>query len=445
MKTIEYLEDSKGLYGIIFRDKYAPDRIVSIRPDKLSYGRMIDTDILYHCIPKKWKKACFESAMVRILTKTRLKEAGLGKCDHYIKNSIPKEKLKQYYAISSGSARAFNGMWKKLINESSNRDALKTTYKFPFKYRKGIYNAAATSERSLQLANTFPFLASVIYNPNHFKHIYNPNHFKHTDNRSELTEMVQAGEKLKNISNKANIPFVLRMIAPLATSQINENIIEIADQRPELFYNHLPKSPIHQIRWLHGLRYAVYYDPDFLGWIAKNINVTIKYQEFLNTIISISDWARNEHNFKINCSLQTAIERSELWHRELEFKKYEKLNAPFPEPWIAQEILNGVEFIPLLSGQELFEEGKAMHHCVGTYASFVTNGKSYIYSVRKNGKRVATLELKRAQDPYTRDTKYEIGQIRAECNENPDKSIKNISLKWITKHNNEQEAVIAAE
>jgi hypothetical protein len=34
-----------------------------------------------------------------------------------------------------------------------------------------------------------------------------------------------------------------------------------------------------------------------------------------------------------------------------------------------------------------------MHHCVGTYGDQVQRGDLYIYSIRRNGERAATLAL----------------------------------------------------
>jgi hypothetical protein len=48
---------------------------------------------------------------------------------------------------------------------------------------------------------------------------------------------------------------------------------------------------------------------------------------------------------------------------------------------------------PLASARDLFEEGRAMHHCVFSYADRCLSGVNRIVSIRKNGARVATMEL----------------------------------------------------
>lgn len=51
------------------------------------------------------------------------------------------------------------------------------------------------------------------------------------------------------------------------------------------------------------------------------------------------------------------------------------------------------EATALTTGRALAEETAAMRHCVANYAGLVHTGRSVIYSITKNGKRVATVEL----------------------------------------------------
>lgn len=68
-------------------------------------------------------------------------------------------------------------------------------------------------------------------------------------------------------------------------------------------------------------------------------------------------------------------------------------------------------FVALRSGAALYEDGRAMHHCVGSYSPDVIARKSRIYSVRHNGKRVATIEFRRS-----RKSAWAVAQICGPCN-----------------------------
>ena len=94
-------------------------------------------------------------------------------------------------------------------------------------------------------------------------------------------------------------------------------------------------------------------------------------------------------------SLRTVMKLSADWHEAVA----NNLDGPqysFPKPWLPATRLNGYEIVPIANGADLYREGAAMRHCVGSYGSLVTRGDCYIYSVREDGKRVATAEIIRA-------------------------------------------------
>jgi len=54
---------------------------------------------------------------------------------------------------------------------------------------------------------------------------------------------------------------------------------------------------------------------------------------------------------------------------------------------------SGVEIVELTVPEELYLEGRALHHCVDGYSSYCYSGDSRIVSFRKNGKSLATAEF----------------------------------------------------
>jgi hypothetical protein len=67
----------------------------------------------------------------------------------------------------------------------------------------------------------------------------------------------------------------------------------------------------------------------------------------------------------------------------------------------------------------------AMHQCVGTYGDLVQRGYLYIYSIRRNGERVATLALGR------HNGRAYLEQIRGACNTDPSKPIVATMQRWL--------------
>jgi hypothetical protein len=69
-----------------------------------------------------------------------------------------------------------------------------------------------------------------------------------------------------------------------------------------------------------------------------------------------------------------------------------------------------------------------MRHCVGTYGDQVRRGDLYIYSIRRNGERVATLALRRDNG------RAYLEQIRGPCNTDPPKPIVPTVQRWLCAH-----------
>jgi len=72
-------------------------------------------------------------------------------------------------------------------------------------------------------------------------------------------------------------------------------------------------------------------------------------------------------------------------------KKYK--NSIFEEFIAPTKKYDGFEFIQIRTAQDLVDEGISMHHCVGSYADKCANGRSIIFSMRKDGKGYVTIEL----------------------------------------------------
>ena len=58
--------------------------------------------------------------------------------------------------------------------------------------------------------------------------------------------------------------------------------------------------------------------------------------------------------------------------------------------------IEGYEMVALQTGAALHAEGADLHHCVASYAGNVIRGFSRIFSVRRDGRRVATFEISKS-------------------------------------------------
>jgi hypothetical protein len=73
---------------------------------------------------------------------------------------------------------------------------------------------------------------------------------------------------------------------------------------------------------------------------------------------------------------------------------------PIGDMWLAPAHVGGYDFLPLNSIAAIAQEAVAMRNCVRTYGSNLAHNHSRLWSVRRDGERVATLRVAaRYQDP----------------------------------------------
>lgn len=137
-------------------------------------------------------------------------------------------------------------------------------------------------------------------------------------------------------------------------------------------------------------------------------------QDVRNNASNIADFAGTHPNrFNLKWTIDSAMRETRRWHDEIarmtHEQKYFQDNArgwddpidykPFP----SQMRIGDCVFIALQSGKQLFEEGRDMHHCVGSYSRDVISGNSRIYSMvtrdRDGIKRIATVEFSAHKGP----------------------------------------------
>lgn len=77
----------------------------------------------------------------------------------------------------------------------------------------------------------------------------------------------------------------------------------------------------------------------------------------------------------------------------------------------------------ITDSRELADEGRAMRHCVSSYAYLCRNGESAIFSLRANNQRCLTLEMK--------PTTWRLAQARGACNRTWLEHEQRIVARWI--------------
>lgn len=109
----------------------------------------------------------------------------------------------------------------------------------------------------------------------------------------------------------------------------------------------------------------------------------------LNKLTELIDYVREERRVNTNYSLkgrtlQSLFRQSDVWHNRFATSRASQVWKPSGiEGYRAEKKSEVVVLEELTESRKLSEEGKAMKHCVGSYAFYCAKGKSAIFSLRK--------------------------------------------------------------
>jgi len=168
---------------------------------------------------------------------------------------------------------------------------------------------------------------------------------------------------------------------------------------------------------------------DTLRWLIAHREAITDQQSDL-----ILSWAMHEYTETDRAGLpafswkgrrvRAVLERSVAYHREVENPWYRYSWQGHGWDWVLEVPPHGKwSFVELTSGDELFQEGKAMRHCVASYAGRCASGYSAIVSLRYNQQRRVTIEI----TPRTK----QIVQARGLCNRPADAEAQRALSLWM--------------
>lgn len=394
------------------------------------------------------------------------------------------ERRKRYHGLKSYALKQTN-IALSAARANADLEALRIAKRFKEDRRGLIYNLALKSDRVKQFIEAFPVAGVILSNhlrQRHYK-LYLPfaDHPDYAaDYAFDMIKDIENGIKLKIIINKYKYPNItLKKIKPLASScfGLNTNLFG-SEANPlkndlliRLVNNYLPQQSMRQYRWAITINSLMLHriDIQIIEWFVKNLDFSRKLIDILRIVDDMQDYIINAQNiigvrkFNKNMSFASAVEASAQWHEMVVARKYIG-NIPesteFSEPWIKEYSDDKYNIVPLTTVKGLLKESSDMHHCVSSYAQKIIDGKSYVYSVIKNNKKVATVEIVKRQQPqqkfvqqasalimnqsvtltdvaFTENPKFETAQLRGYCNSYVDEDVAKVVGNWVYEANKE--------
>ena len=379
-------------------------------------------------------------------------------------SSDPEQQVRNrqvYHGLRLGSLAVVNRLIGKALEEAANQEALKIARRFRFRYRYNIYCAAAQSLRALQLAATFPALAFAVFGGDwrleapdfYLADLVGFIRYETVERlRHEAAALIEAGASLKIIADLMHVPMSFRKIEPGAADWTLSSIAHSSwDKR--LIRVYMPDSLPRMKLWLVAIHRCSDLGRDFVEWVAKHaLEIPGSADLVMSSLFDIKDLVRACRRarfpghicdlrprstdflsrgeefvvrpFSADMSLKTVMRLSANWHEAVATNMVGP-NYEFPEPWCDGGHSGGCEIIPIANSGDLYREGHAMHHCVGTQGDRVQCGNAYFYSVREEGVRIATLEL------LNHGGSIVIGDLRGVCNSQVSKTVRRCVESWL--------------
>src|SRR5262245_50474108 len=128
-------------------------------------------------------------------------------------------------------------------------------------------------------------------------------------------------------------------------------------------------------------------------------------------------------------SLERALAASRAWFTKVELH----LNlgdGPIADMWLQPRQVGGYEFVPLRSAAEIAEEAVAMKNCVSRYGSQLAHNRARLWSMQKDGERIATVQVARRH----RDPLPNVVQLETASNKGAGVELWWVARQWLNSH-----------
>jgi hypothetical protein len=250
----------------------------------------------------------------------------------------------------------------------------------------------------------------------------------------KVAQLCEEGAQLKRVMRAYSLPLALRKLKAKSLAMQDEAVLPaLAAISPSTLAQIIPNSITAQRAWLGRCavwierkdRYGHRRGQDVLPeWAIVQI---AKHKPTAGQVHTVADfYTRGDVRLNPAWEWDRAAAAADDWHDRLSAgdakAKFgvmaEQIVDHGPHPDL--KIVDGFEFVALRTPLAIHAEGLAMRHCVSSYVQDVVNGRCSIVSVRKDERRIATMEL----------TAMGIAQLKGRFNARPDDDVRQAARNY---------------
>jgi hypothetical protein len=259
------------------------------------------------------------------------------------------------------------------------------------RFQRTVRALACRHSRIEDLAASFPALLFALAVPR-----------SGLDPEPALARVIE-GLSLAEAAMAADLPMWLRRLPPEAFARPLKRLPD-GDLFRRRIANHLPESPKLASTWLHVVgEVAELAHETAAVWIAREL---VREPRRVNParlkLISLWLWF-SVHPATLGNDLidrpwtpamriGQALAAADDWRTNVELHVHLGTRLRF-DMWLQEGHVAGYDFLPLDSVRAIVDEARAMRNCLRTYGFNLAHNRSRLWSVRKDGKRIATLRI----------------------------------------------------
>ncbi len=241
--------------------------------------------------------------------------------------------------------------------------------------------------------------------------------------RLQAISLVEQGALLKAVAKTLDLPLWLRRLPPEAF-QRPIGALPAGEAFTRRIATRVPQSAGECATWLDAVAFANHAcHEDFALWLAEQqLYADPLEPERLFAVLAAYAWFSTSPGHRAHTlivvpwrpeiAFDTALCAAKSWLNRLRLVM-QLDSGVIADTWLEGGTALGYEFLPLVEQGDILAESQVMQNCADQYADRLSRDKCRLFSVRRSGQRVATLEV----GPHPRETGVlAISQLKARHN-----------------------------
>ena len=328
--------------------------------------------------------------------------------------------MRQHRVSTSSSSRIVPA------EESREQRHSRRIASFAADLRLSIAAVVASHPRREDLADSFPGLLFAIATG-----------YGSARRRTDALAAIDAGLSLREASDRLGLPFWLRKLparafrAPLSTVPTEPALVG-------RLVSLIPTSKTACAAWLQRVLVAHHTGrPDLTLWVASTYRApapAATSARFLRTL-GWAWFAGAPHTrgaellgarWQATLGMRRAGAEAQLWGERIELDVC--LGSGIADSWLSAGRSQGYDVVPLLTADDFLREAKVMDNCLDRYADKLREGGVRVFSLRRDGRTIADLEISTHPQEVGMPT---ITQLRTARNRPASAELWQVAFSWL--------------